>query len=341
MKTPLCETHKKLGARFIAFGGWEMPLQYEGILSEVRSVRESAGIFDVSHMGRLRLRGKGVREKLQVLTTNDVNKLKPGKVQYNLLTNEKGGIKDDITVYMLSEEEFMLCVNAANREKVLRWLGEHMDVEDMTLRTVQIALQGKESEYVLGKLYDVAGIKYYRFKTFGEVLISRTGYTGEDGFEIYAPVEEGVKIFKKLVGAVRPCGLGSRDVLRIEAGLPLYGHEISEDITPLEANLGRFVDFSKNFLGKEALLGEEVKRKLFGLELEDKGVPRKGQEILKGGSVIGKVSSGTFSPTLGKGIALCFVEVEERREGAEVRLRSGRRELMGRLRAYPFVGRRK
>ena len=214
-------------------------------------------------------------------------------------------------------------------------------MEDLSNRTVQIAVQGRDSEKVLGRFFEVSDIKYYRFKTFGDTIVSRTGYTGEDGFEVYTPIEEGVKLFEELVNEIKPCGLGARDVLRIEAGFPLYGHEISEDITPLEANLDRFVDLSKDFLGKEAMLSKEIKRKLFGLELLTRGVPREGYSIYKGDKKVGTVSSGTFSPTLGKGIALCFVDLEERIEGNEVSLEIRGKRLKALLRQYPFVRGRK
>ncbi len=337
MRTPLYDTHRKLGARFIDFHGWEMPLQYSGVVDEVNAVRNSVGVFDISHMGRLLVSGKEAFDVLQRLTTNNLEKLSPGKVQYNLFTNERGGVRDDVTIYMLSEEEFFICVNAGNREKIKKWLSEFIPVEDLSNRTIQIAVQGRDSEEVLGRFFEVSDIKYYRFKVFGDTIVSRIGYTGEDGFEVYTPIEEGVKLFEELANEVKPCGLGARDVLRIEAGFPLYGHEISEDITPLEANLDRFVDLSKDFLGKEAMLSKEIKRKLFGLELLTRGVPREGYRIHKGDKEIGTVSSGTFSPTLGKGIALCFVDLEERIEGNEVSLEVRGKRLKALLRQYPFV----
>ena len=341
MRTPLYDTHRKLGARFIDFHGWEMPLQYSGVVDEVNAVRNSVGVFDISHMGRLLVSGREAFDVLQRLTTNNLRRLSPGKVQYNLFTNERGGVRDDVTIYMLSEKEFFICVNAGNREKIKKWLSEFIPVEDLSNRTVQIAVQGRDSEKVLGRFFEVSDIKYYRFKTFGDTIVSRTGYTGEDGFEVYTPIEEGVQLFEELVNEIKPCGLGARDVLRIEAGFPLYGHEISEDITPLEANLDRFVDLSKDFLGKEAMLSKEIKRKLFGLELLTRGVPREGYSIYKGDKEIGTVSSGTFSPTLGKGIALCFVDLEERIEGNEVSLEIRGKRLKALLRQYPFVRGRK
>ena len=341
MRTPIYDLHKRLGARFTDFSGWEMPLQYSGIVEEVKAVREGVGIFDVSHMGRFFIRGEHAEGVLQKLTTNNVKKLEPGRVQYTLITNERGGVKDDVTLYMISPEEFFLCVNAGNREKIKSWLEKHIPVEDVSSETIQIALQGSGAVDLLTKFFDVGDIRYYRFKRFGDVIVSRTGYTGEDGFEIYAPVKEGLELYEELVRSAVPCGLGARDVLRIEAGFPLYGHEISEDITPLEAGLDKFVDTSKDFVGKEEMISKGVDRKLFGLELIDKGVPREGYEVLVGDRVVGVVSSGTFSPTLGKGIALCFVDKEEIEEGREVLLRVRNRLLRGILRKPPFVKRPK
>lgn len=314
-----------------------MPLQYSGVVEEVKAVRSSVGMFDVSHMGRFFVFGKDALRILQNLTTNNLEKLAPGRVQYNLFTNERGGVVDDVTVYMFSEERFFVCVNAGNREKMRRWLERFLPVEDVSSRTLQIALQGRDSADLLEGTFGVSDLRYYHFRVFGDTVVSRTGYTGEDGFEIYAPVEEGLKLFERLLRDAKPCGLGARDVLRIEAGMPLYGHEISEDITPLEANLDRFVDLSKDFLGKSAMVSKEVRRKLFGLELLEKGVPREGYRVKRGEREIGVVSSGTFSPTLGKGIALCFVDVEEREEGKEVSLEVRGREVKGKLRSYPFL----
>ena len=338
-KTPLYEIHKKLRARFTPFAGWSMPLQYTSVIEEVKAVREEAGLFDISHMGRILVKGKDTKEKLQYLTTNNLNKLKPGKVQYNLLTNEKGGVKDDVTIYMLSEDEYFICCNAVNKDKVISHLSEYVHVEDLSEKLIQFALQGPKSEEILSKYYDVKDLKFYNFKTFGEVIISRTGYTGEDGFEVYAPLKEGVKLFTDLLKEVKPCGLGARDVLRIEAGFPLYGHEISADITPLEANLDRFVDLSKDFLGKEEMLKKPLKRKLFGLVMVDKGIPREGYLVYKEGKEIGRISSGTFSPTLNRGIALCFVELSQRKEGNPVEVKIRERLLKAELKSYPFVKR--
>lgn len=337
MKTPLYSLHRTLGAKFINFAGWDMPTFYSSVKDEVLAVRNSCGLFDVSHMGRLTLEGKGAAECLEYLTTNSIKKLYPGRVQYNLLVNERGGVVDDMTVYMLDEERFMLCVNAVNTQKVKDWIYRYHAVEDISNKTVQIALQGKMSQSLISKLFPVDGLKYYHFKVFDSVIVSRTGYTGEDGFEIYAKLEDGIEVFKKLIAKAKPCGLASRDVLRIEAGFALYGHEISEEITPAEAGLDRFISFEKDFLGKEAILSKEVKRKLFGLELLERGIPREGYRIYLSGKEIGYVSSGTYSYTLEKGIALCFVDINLRKENLEVEMEVRGKRLRALLRSYPFL----
>ena len=314
-----------------------MPLQYKSAVEEVKAVRTYAGVFDLSHMGRLYVEGKEAFGILQKLTTNNLKKLKPFRVQYNLILNQEGGIKDDVTLYMFSEEKFFLCVNAVNRQKIKNWLNKHITVKDVTNETVQIAVQGRESVSVLSEFFDLSDIKYYTFKVFNNTIVSRTGYTGEDGFEIYTDIKRGIKLFTYLVKRIQPCGLAARDILRIEAGYPLYGKEISETITPIEANLEKFIDTSKDFIGKEALFKKRYNHKLFGLEIEEKGIPREGYEIFKGERAVGVVTSGTFSPTLGKGIALCFVETEERKEGNEVYLKVRNKLLKAKLRSYPFV----
>ena len=318
MRTPLYSIHRELKGKFINFNGWELPVEYSSIREEALAVRNSCGIFDVSHMGRLVLKDSDPLGVLNYLTTNDVKKLYPGRVQYNLLTNENGGILDDITVYMLSKEEILLCVNASNRDKVKRHLEKYLKVEDISEGTVQIAIQGRTAKDLLSKYFNVNDVKYYHFRVFDDVIVSRTGYTGEDGFEVYAPISKGIELFKALSTQAKPCGLGARDLLRIEAGFALYGHEIGEDITPIEANLEKFVDMDKDFLGKSEMLKKEVKRRLFGLELSERGVPRKSYKLLYKGLEVGYVSSGTYSYCLGKGIALCFMDLEDRMEGLEV-----------------------
>ena len=332
-RTPLYEIHKRVGAKFVPFAGWEMPVQFSSILDEAKEVRQRVGVFDVSHMGRIFVEGSQAEEFLEYLTTNSVKKLKPFDVQYSLILNEMGGTKDDITVYKFDENHFMLCVNAANRQKVL----EHMEnlakdydvkIKDRSGELVQLAIQGPKAVEVVEKYFPGVGeLKFYTFKTFGDTVVSRTGYTGEDGFEVYIPVEEGIKLYKDLLEeGVKPCGLGARDVLRIEAGYPLYGHELSEELDPREANLKRFIDLQKDFYGKEGLLSRgEPKRKLLGLVLEKRQIARQGDKVYLGDNPVGEVSSGTFSPNLGKSIALAFLQKDiEKGSTVEVEIRGKR-----------------
>ncbi len=331
-RTPLYSLHKRFGARFVPFAGYEMPVQFSSILEEAKEVRKGAGIFDVSHMGRIFVSGDRAEELVEYLTTNRVSKLKEGDVQYSLILNDKGGVVDDITVYKISSDRFMLVVNAANREKVLSHIGRLNEtfgakVEDKTGGLVQLAVQGPKAAEMLEKIYPgVSELKYYTFGNFDGALISRTGYTGEDGFEVYLPAEGGLSLYEKLVKeGVKPCGLGARDVLRIEAGFPLYGHELDEDKDPREANLSRFIDLSKEFFGKEALLSREPKRKLRGLILEGRRVARGGEKVYFEGRPVGEVSSGTFSPNLGSSIALAFLDKEvEMGSTVEVEIRGKR-----------------
>ena len=309
-----------------------MPVQFSSILEEAKETRKGATVFDVSHMGRIFIKGKDAERFVNYLTTNNVKKLKVGDVQYSLMLNEKGGTIDDITVYKLDESEFMLCINAANREKDLRHmenLAKDFDVqiEDASGRLIQLAVQGPKAVEVVEKYFPaVGGLGFYKFKTFGDTIVSRTGYTGEDGFEIYIPVEKGVELYKKLVEEIKPAGLGARDVLRIEAGYPLYGHELNEDLDPREANLTRFIDLEKDFYGKEGLLQRgEPKRKLRGLVLEKRLIGRQGDGVFKGEFQIGEISSGTFSPNLGKSIALAFLDRDTKLdETVEVQIRNKR-----------------
>ncbi len=310
METPFIKIHRELKATFTEFHGWKLPLHYGSAIDEVRSVRKESGIFDISHMGRIVVKGEGVKDILNRLLSNNLEKLSPGKVQYNLFMNEKGGIKDDVTVYCIDDSEYFICVNAANKDKIVSWLSNFVNVEDISGSTVQIALQGPGSTDILGKFFDVSEIAYYSFRKFGNLLISRTGYTGELGYEIYAPVSEGYELFYELIKLSKPCGLASRDVLRIEVGFPLYGNEIDEDITPMEAGLEKFVDMKKDFIGKESLLSFKPSRRLIGFLTEERGIPRKGYEIIHDDKVVGHVTSGTFSPTYNTGVGMAFVNSE-------------------------------
>lgn len=330
-RTPLYEIQRELGARFTPFAGWEMAVQFTGVIAEHEAVRNSAGLFDVSHMGEILLTGKGALPAVQYLSTNDASKLQTGACQYTLLCNEAGGVVDDVILYRLGEESFLYCVNGINAEKALKWMEQaikgrgDVTLTDKSSDYALVAIQGPASLDILGRVTeaDIGSIKFYGFlldkAAATQAIISRTGYTGEDGFELYVNPEDAVLLYRALMEAGKdkgliPCGLASRDTLRIEMGYPLYGHELSEDITPIEAGLKRFVSFDKgDFIGREALYkevqgtGVRARRSLIAIEMERGGVPRQGYRIFRNGEDIGIVTSGTFSPTLKKGVAMALV----------------------------------
>lgn len=331
-RTPLYHEYKKLGARLIDFGGFEMPVQYTGIKQEHLAVRKHAGIFDVSHMGEFFISGPDSLSLIQKVTINDASVLKPGKAQYSAMCYEDGGIVDDLLVYKIEEEQYMLVVNASNIEKDYNWIQSqnsmNADLQNRSDTTGLLALQGPESIKILNKLtsIDVDDIQFYTFKkasVAGEdgIIISATGYTGEKGFELYIDTKKAdiVKIWTEILEAgkefgLEPCGLGARDTLRLEMGYALYGNDISRETTPLEARLDWLTKFDKgDFVGKERLLQQKKKgvpRKLMGFEIqEDRKIPRSGYEIRDNyGSEIGFVTSGTQSISLNKGIGLGYLE---------------------------------
>jgi aminomethyltransferase len=335
-RTALYELHVAAGAKMIDFGGWEMPVQYEGIISEHNSVRESAGAFDVSHMGRLSVSGGNAEAFLQYVATNDVARLEIGQAQYSLLCNREGGVKDDVLIYRLADERFLVVVNASNREAVLSWFDEvrkelaqkrgrplDLGVDDRTLETVMIGVQGPGAMELLQPLTAVSleQLKYYRAQSGevagGEALVSRTGYTGEDGFEVILEAEAGRQLWERLSdqrasGTLALAGLGARDTLRLEAGMPLYGHELTEQINPIEVGLSRVVRLDKgDFVGREALAAvaaDGPARRLVGLVVEDGAMARQGTAVEVDGAQVGEVTSGSFSPTLGASIAMALVE---------------------------------
>jgi aminomethyltransferase len=336
-RTPLYELHVAAKARLVPFAGWEMPVQYSGVLPEVRAVREHVGLFDVSHMGRVRVRGAGALDYLQHLVVSDVSQLpaEGGKGQYSLLCLESGGIIDDIIVYRLAADEFIVVVNASNRDKDLAWMRGHaakFDVilEDESDRTALIAVQGPKALALVESLSDRDVTMLPRFgvdeTVIGDVqtMAARTGYTGEDGVELFCLAIDAPTLWETLVeaGGV-PCGLGARDTLRVEAALPLYGHEMNEKVTPYEARLGWVVKTDKpgDFLGKAVLaeLKAAPKRKvLVGIEMEGRGIPRENYPILAGNgdaAMIGTVTSGTFSPMKNKGVALARVDAAHAEKG--------------------------
>jgi len=326
-RTPLFQVHQAAGARLIEFAGYEMPVQYSGVLEEHRTVRLKAGIFDLSHMGEFLFTGPEALGALQRLLTNDLSKLEVGGAQYSLLCLENGGIVDDVIVFRLAQG-YLMVVNAANIAKDLDWIKAHLPegvhLEDQSEDTALIAVQGPEAARIVQALTSLALDGLYSFEAAEDqvagkkALIARTGYTGEDGFEIYLGAADAVAVWEALMAVGQPLGLvpvglGARDTLRLEAGLTLYGHEIDERTTPLEAGLGYFVRFEKgDFLGKEALLkqkAEGVKQKLVAFTVEGRGIPRQGYPLLApDGSVIGRVTSGSFSPTLERDIGMGYVQ---------------------------------
>ena len=325
-RTPLYAAHVKAGARMVEFGGWEMPVQYGGIIEEHRRVRGAVGLFDVSHMGEFEVEGEGALAALQTLTTNDVAALEIGQVQYSVFCDPEGGIVDDLTVYRLAADRFMVTVNASNIDKDWAWVtthGSRARWRNISAETGLISVQGPRAEDLVAGLADVdgRGIRYYHFAC-GRVagvatIISRTGYTGEDGFELYAPWGETERLWSALMEAgakvdVAPIGLGARDTLRLEMRYALYGNDIDQTTNPLEAGLGWVVRPAKgDFIGKPAIervRAEGPKRTLVGLEMADRSVARHGYPVLSGGRRVGEVTSGTFGPSVGKSIAMAYVE---------------------------------
>lgn len=356
-KTPLYEEHLRLGARMIDFAGWEMPVQYSGVLEEHEAVRTAAGLFDLSHMGEVEVRGPGALAFLQRVAVNDAAALAYGQAQYSLLCTPEGGIVDDILVYRRGAEEFLLVVNAANRAKDLEWLAGHagqgVELEDLTFRTALLAVQGPQAERIVGELtdLDLGSLFYYQFAE-GEVaghkvLLSRTGYTGEDGFELYLEAGEAVALWRALWEAgqpygLKPVGLGARDTLRLEMRYPLYGNDITEETTPLEAGLGWVVKWNKgDFIGRLALerqKQEGVRRRLVGLVMVERGVPRHGYPVLSPeGEPIGSVTSGTYSPTLKENIALAYVAERYAAVGSAVAVEIRGKPVAARVVKTPFI----
>ena len=340
-RTPLYDTHRAAGARLVPFAGWGMPVQYSGILEESRAVRSASGIFDISHMGRVHVRGDGAATLLNRLTPNDVPGLQAGHAHYSLLTNPSGGIIDDIIIYRLGPEEFTVVVNAGNADKDLDWLrshaGDSVIIDDYTDRTAMIAVQGPDAPALVNALSDsdLLGTDRFAFadaKVAGApAAVCRTGYTGEDGFELIVPAEQAVKLWDALAGAgAVPCGLGARDALRIEAGYPLYGHEIDDATTPVEAGLMWVVKLDKgDFIGRDAIARVKAAgaaRKLVGLTLQERIVPRQGYTLFAGEEQVGEVTSGVFSPTVGRGLGMAFVAPAYSKSGSklDVHIRANR-----------------
>lgn len=330
--TPLTETHQRSGARMVAFAGWWMPLQYGGILQEALAVRRKAGVFDISHMGRLIIEGEQALDVLEQLTTNEVATLAEGGAQYSLLTNHNGGVIDDILVYRLAVQRFLLVVNAANTPKDLEWIRQHLrpnvTLTEITSASAMIALQGPEAVALAEATFgcDLLSLPRFHFthcRWGGEdIFVARTGYTGEDGVEIILPPSQADALWNALTGAgAAPCGLGARDVLRIEAGYPLYGHELSEEINPIEAGLGWVVSKRKQFIGSEPIQRvreQGTHRKLVGLQIEGRMVARQGYAVQVSEQSVGEITSGTFSPWLEQSIAMAFVQSAYAQNGTQL-----------------------
>lgn len=339
-KTPLYEKHIQLKGKMIDFGGWSLPVEYTGIIPEHEAVRTKAGIFDVSHMGEITVKGEDSEKYLQMLLTNDISLLNNNQIAYTAMCYPHGGVVDDLLVYKYSNTDYLLVVNASNTEKDYQWMKENIfgntEILNVSENYAQLALQGPLAETILQKLTskNLNEIEFYYFSDNVKVgnieaLVSRTGYTGEDGFELYFAYDKAEEMWDLILEAGKdegliPAGLGARDTLRFEASLPLYGHELNENITPLEAGLGFFVKLNKeNFIGKEALArqkSEGLKRRIVGFEMIDRGIPRNNYEVYKEGEKIGYVTTGSFSPTLKKNIGLALIDSAYSKEGTEIEI---------------------
>lgn len=362
-KTPLNAIHRASGGKMVDFGGWDMPVQYKaGVIEEHLATRTRAGLFDVSHMGEIWVDGPDAVSFVDSITTNDVTKLADGQAHYSALTNEKGGVVDDLLVYRFGPEKLLLVVNAGTTEKDWDWITSHKGDANIALTNAsadfcQIAIQGPQALYILQQMTDteLASIKYYWFTTGTvddvDAIISRTGYTGEDGFEIYAAADKAEQLWKRimLVGeaeGIVPCGLAARNTLRLESAMSLYGHELSDDISPLEAGLGWITKLNKesDFIGKEALLKlktDGFKRKIVGFEMTEPGIGRDGFDVYINGEKTGYVTSGSPSPFLKKNIGLAFVPVDFANPGQELKIDIRGKQVGAKVVPTPFYKRDK
>ena len=358
-KTPLYEKHVALGGKIVEFGGWELPVQYPaGIKAEHMAVRTKCGLFDVSHMGEFKLSGEGAVNYLNKVLTNNFSNMKDGQVKYSPMCNENGGVVDDLLVYKADDNEYLIVVNAANTDKDFEFMSSYTD-DSVSLKNVshdfaQIALQGPYAKDILLNILPENHIpqKYYS-AVFGceitgyNCIVSRTGYTGEDGFEIYTSPEAAPVLWDMLLDLGKdygliPCGLGARDTLRLEASMPLYGHEMDDEITPLETGLGFFVKLDKedDFIGKEALLAKgEPQIARVGLEVTGRGIAREHEEVLSNGEVIGHTTSGTFCPYLDKAVAMALIKKEYANEGTVLTVNVRGREVETKVVPLPFYKR--
>ncbi|HET7007438.1 MAG TPA: glycine cleavage system aminomethyltransferase GcvT [Candidatus Binatia bacterium] len=354
-RTPLYAVHRQASAKMVEFAGWEMPVQYRGVIEEHLAVRGKAGLFDVSHMGEIEVRGTGALEFCQRLTANDVARLQLFQAQYSFLLNEHGGVVDDVIVYRVKPQAYFICVNASNIDKDFAWLVSHagtdVEVENQSAMYAQLALQGPAAEAILQPLtaQSLAAINSFQFQ-FADVaaircMVARTGYTGEHGFELFCHVDAAERLWRALMegGESRglvAVGLGARDTLRLEMAYPLYGHELNESTSPLEAGLEWVLKLNKPaFLGRERLLEQKqrgVTRRLVGLEALEPGIPRGGYGVFKDGVKIGAITSGTKSPSLGKAIALAYVAGAEAHLGNRLEVEIRGRKIAAKTVPLPF-----
>ncbi len=336
-RTCLYDKHVALGALISPFGGFDMPIQYTNIVDEHNAVRQACGIFDVSHMGEVLITGAESEKFVNYIFTNDIAGAPDGKIFYGMMCHPTGGVVDDLLVYKMGAERFFLVINASNIDKDVAWIMEHAKefdvvVEHQSEKYGEVAVQGPKTEEIVERILGLqcSDLTFYTCKEVevnGEtIIISRTGYTGEDGFEIYASHAFTNEVWEKLVGSgeVKPCGLGCRDTLRFEVGLPLYGDELTDEITPLEAGLGMFAKLDKDFIGRDALVAqraEGLKRKIVGIELKDKAIPRHGYPVEVDGKVIGEVTTGYNSISTGKSVCMAMVDIEYAKLDTEVEVR--------------------
>ena len=360
LKTPLYDCHVAAGGKIVPFAGYLLPVQYgSGVIKEHMAVRTQAGLFDVSHMGEVLLKGEAALANLNHMLTNDFTSLKTGSARYSPMCNPEGGVVDDLLVYRTGETEYLIVVNAANRHKDVAFMKEHLagdaELSDISDSVAQIALQGPESRKILEKLMQEEDIpeKYYTFKDKVDVggiscLVSQTGYTGEFGFELYTAAEKGAELWNLLLDAGKefgliPCGLGARDTLRLEAAMPLYGHEMNDQITPLEADLGFAVKMKKeDFIGKSAIEAKlPLTRKRVGLKVTGRGIVREEQTVYAGDQVIGATTSGTHCPYLGYAVAMALLDVNYTEPGTEVEVDVRGKKVPCQVVELPFYKREK
>jgi len=359
-RTPLYKKHLEHKGKLIDFGGWELPVEYAGIIPEHEAVRNAAGLFDVSHMGEVTVTGEDAEEYIQNMVTNDISTMEDTQIYYSPMCYPNGGVVDDLLIYKYNREKYLLVVNAANTEKDVEWFQSHrkgnVEVENVSAEYAQLALQGPLAQKMLQKLTDknLDEIKFFYFceeVPLGEInaFVSRNGYTGEDGFEILVAPQDAETLWDRIIEAgkdqgLQPAGLGARDTLRFEVCLPLYGHEISDSITPLEAGFGYFVKLDKDdFIGKEALKTQKslgLKRKSCAIEMMDRGIPRAGFEVFDEDRKIGAITTGSYSPTLKKNVGLALLDIEFTEEGREVEILIRNKLLKARITKKPFYAKK-